>query len=101
MMRGLPLLIALAGAQDTAFVFVGHARTFSEPAVYSSIKTNLIDPIGGDVFWYLSERPNWDAATETTLRDLFHPVAVQAALTLCEPLAWKGRGGGGLPRVLR
>ena len=63
-MRGLPLLLALASGQDTAFVFVGHARTFAEPAVHSTIKTNLVDPIGGDVFWYLSEKPGWDAATE-------------------------------------
>ena len=81
MMRGLPLLVALAGAQDTALVFVGHARTFAEPAVYSSIKANLVDVIGGDVFWYLSERPGWDAATETTLRDLFDPVAVEVVST--------------------
>ena len=73
MMRGLPLLIALASGQDTALVFVGHARTFAEPAVHASIKANLIDPIGGDVFWYLAERPAWDAATETILRDLFKP----------------------------
>jgi hypothetical protein len=87
MMRGLPLLIALAGAQDTAFVFVGHARTFSEPAVHSSIKTNLIDVIGGDVFWYLSEKPGWDAATETILRDLFQPVAVEV-VTSSEEGEW-------------
>jgi hypothetical protein len=86
-MRGLPLLLTLAGAQDTAFVFVGHARTFHEPAVYSTIKTNLIDPIGGDVFWYLSERPNWDAATEAVLRDLFKPVAVEV-VTSSEEGEW-------------
>ena len=87
-MRGLPLLLTLASAQDTALVFVGHARTFHEPAVYSTIKTNLIDALsGGDVFWYLSERPNWDAATEAVLRDLFKPVAVEV-VTSSEEGEW-------------
>jgi hypothetical protein len=77
MSRLLPLL-ALSGAQDTAFVFVGHARTFGDPAVHLSIKANLIDALGGgDVFWYFSERPDWDAAAEAVLRDLFRPVAIE------------------------
>ena len=43
----LPLPVAPTPLATTAFVFVGHARSFARPAVHRSIKTHLVDALGG------------------------------------------------------
>lgn len=66
-----------------AFIFVGHARTFIKPAVYESIRRELVEGFSQgcdrDVFWYLSAAPKWSISANATLYSMFQPTKVVVA----------------------
>lgn len=66
-----------------AFIFVGHARTFVKPAVYESIRRELVEGFSQgcdrDVFWYLSAATDWSKSANATLYRMFEPTKVVVA----------------------